>query len=132
MTSTATQEHPADICLLLRVYGEQRWLMREVLPALREAERPGAIDAEDLTAAVAYLEMLWSQACLLASATDMAAAELHPADDACSRVLVEKAQRYHAAIRRLRVGTQTRVQRLAAPLTPSFSREHATGHQPLI
>jgi hypothetical protein len=127
MSSTATKEHPADICLLLRVYGEQRWLMCEVLPALREAERPRALSPNDLGAELAYLEMLWSQACRLANETDTAAAELDPSDAACSHVLSDKAQRYHAAIRRLRLGTQTRVQRLAAPLTPSVSREHAAG-----
>jgi hypothetical protein len=126
MSHTPETTHPPDITLLLRVYGEQRWLLREVLPVLREAERPGAISEDDLSAAMAYLEMLWSQALRLAKETDSAAGVLDPSDARCSQVLVGKAQRYHAAIGRLRVGMSTRVQHLTAPIAPALPHQHAS------
>jgi hypothetical protein len=126
MSSTKETAHPPDISLLLRVYGEQRWLLCEVLPVLREAESAGAISEDDLPAALAYLEMLWSQAARLAAQTDSAAVVLDPADTRCSQILVAKAQRYHAAIRRLRVGMATRVKHLTAPVVPPLPHEHAS------
>jgi hypothetical protein len=42
MTQPADTEHPPDICLLLRVHAEQRWLANEVTPLLRALE-PAAI-----------------------------------------------------------------------------------------
>jgi hypothetical protein len=126
MAQASTQTHPPDIALLLRVYGEQRWLLREVMPVLREAECPGAISEDDLSAAMAYLEMLWSQALRLAQETDAVAEGLDPSDSRCSHVLVGKAQRYHAAIGRLRVGMATRVQKLTAPIAPPLPHEHAS------
>jgi hypothetical protein len=127
MDASVDTSHPPDISLLLRVYGEQRWLLREVLPALREAERPGAVPSDDVAAALAYLEMLWSQADRLAKETDSAAAELDPRDLRCSVGLVEKAQRYHASIRRLRLGVETRIARLTAPLGDPVRHQHAGG-----
>jgi hypothetical protein len=119
--------HPPDISLLLRVYGEQRWLLREVLPALREAERPGAVASDDVAAALAYLEMIWSQADRLAKETDSAAAELDPRDLRCSVGLVDKAQRYHASIRRLRLGVEARIAHLTGPVGAPVGHQHAGG-----
>lgn len=127
MTSSAQTSSPPDISLLLRVYGEQRWLLLEVLPVLREAEQPGAIAEQDLPAALAYLEMLWSQALRLAAETDTAAVLLDAGAPHCSQVLVEKARRYHAAIRRLRAPMRARVERsTAAPVPPPAPRERGS------
>ena len=125
MTNPVLTSNPPDISLLLRVYGEQRWLLLEVFPVLREAEQPGAIAERDLGAALAYLEMLWSQARRLAEETDRAAALVSAQDPHCSHLLVEKAQRYHAAIRRMRSAMQARVERVTAPIGPPISHEHA-------
>jgi hypothetical protein len=121
MTHSTTTSDPPDISLLLRVYGEQRWLICEVFPVLREAEQPDGIAEQDLPAALAYLEMLWSQARRLARETDAAAA-LVDDDPACSQVLVEKARRYHAAVRRLRTSMRARVELVTAPYGPPLPR----------
>jgi hypothetical protein len=120
-----TASHPSDISLLLRVYGEQRWLICDVLPVLREAEQPGAIAELELPAALAYLEMLWSQACRLATQTDAAASLLDGEDPRCSEELVEKARRYHTAVKRLRSAMQARVMHVTAPIGPPLPHQHA-------
>ena len=124
MTDIApTAPQTSDISLLLRVYGEQRWLLCDVLPVLREAEQPGAIGEQELPAALAYLEMLWSHACRLAGQTDAAAALLDAEDSDAGQGLVEKARRYHAAVMRLRAAISTRVERVTAPCEPALLHE---------
>ncbi|HXB16037.1 MAG TPA: hypothetical protein VNV44_09885 [Solirubrobacteraceae bacterium] len=108
-------EHPPDICLMLRVHGEQRWLISKVIPLLRQLEEPGAIAPEELGAALAYLEVVWLEAGLRATETDAAAAELRDAAVTLPSVLSEKADRYHAAVRRLRHAVDRRVRALTAP-----------------
>jgi hypothetical protein len=116
MTQTLTTEHPPDICLLLRVHGEQRWLVSRVIPALRQLEEPGAIEADELDAALAYLEVLWLEAGLRAAETDAAAAALRAAPAAArAAFLAEKANRYLAAVRRLRHAVDRRVSALSTP-----------------
>lgn len=112
MPESAQATHPPDICLLLRVDGEQRWLIAKVVPLLRQLEQPGAIAAAEVGAALSYLEVLWLEAGLLAAETDAAAALLDPHDGVCSPVLCEKARRYHAAVHRLRRAVDTRVRAL--------------------
>jgi hypothetical protein len=114
-TETHLGEHPPDICLMLRVHSEQRWLVSKVIPLLRQLEQPGTIGAEDLGAALAYLEVVWLEAGLRAAETDAAAAKLHPATGALPTVLAEKADRYAAAVRRLRRAVDTRVRALISP-----------------
>ncbi len=116
MTQTLTKEHPPDICLLLRVHGEQRWLVSKVIPALRQLEEPGVVEPDELDAALAYLEVLWLEAGFRATETDAAAAALRAAP-AASRAafLAEKANRYHAAVRRLRRAVDRRVSVLTVP-----------------
>ncbi len=113
MTQTLTTEHPPDICLLLRVHGEQRWLVSKVIPAVRQLEEPGAIAPEELDAALAFMEVLWLEAGLRATETDAAADALHAS---CSEAafLAEKANRYHAAVRRLRQVVDRRVRAVIA------------------
>ncbi len=114
MTQTLTTEHPPDICLLLRVHGEQRWLVSRVIPALRQLEEPGAIEPDETDAALAYLEVLWLEAGLRATETDAAAEALRLAGPHTA-LLAEKANRYHAAVRRLRQAVDRRVRAVTSP-----------------
>jgi hypothetical protein len=115
MSHTLETDHPPDICLLLRVHAEQRWLVSKVVPALRQLEQPGATATDEQGAALAYLEVLWLEAGLLAAETDAAADKLEPRGDDATAVLSEKAQRYHTAVRRLRHAVDRRVRALTAP-----------------
>ncbi len=103
----------ADVCLLLRAHAESRWLSNQLAPVLREIEQRETVAEEQLATALAYLEVLWIEACSRARETDSARVELDAlgADD---RELCEKARRYHAAVRRLRDGVERRVARLLA------------------
>lgn len=123
MPETADTSNPPDICLLLRLHAEQSWLIGEVVPVLRQVERPGSIPEEQLGAALAYLEMLWMQARRLAAETDHAREQLDPGS--CSRVLYEKARRYQAAVRRLRDAVDLRIARATSPHVASDCRQHA-------
>jgi hypothetical protein len=114
-TDTDT-EHPPDICLLLRVHAEQRWLASKVVPILRQLEPPGRIAEEDAGAALAYLEVLWLEAGLRAAETDAAYAKLEQDAESSSQIVSEKARRYHAAVKRLRETIGRRVRRLTLPL----------------
>jgi hypothetical protein len=118
MTHTAPAPHPPDICLLLRVHGEQRWLISKAIPLLRQLEEPGSIPADELGAALAYLEVLWLEAGLRATETDAAAAALDPGDESSSEVLTAKAKRYYAAVRRLRRAVDRRVRLLTCQEAP--------------
>jgi hypothetical protein len=104
--------HPSDISLLLRAYAEQRFLVSELIPVLRELERPGSVPDDELEAALAYLEALWLDECGRAAETDAAFIELNSWDRGPSRVLCERARRYNAAVRRLRATVDVRVTRL--------------------
>jgi hypothetical protein len=108
-------EHPPDICLLLRVHAEQRWLASKVVPILRQLEPPGRIAEEDAGAALAYLEVLWLEAGLRAAETDAAFAKLEQEAQSSSQIVSQKARRYHVAVRRLRETVGNRVARLALP-----------------
>lgn len=114
---------PQDICVLLRVHGEEHWLIAEVLPVLRELEEPGLIPEDQLGAALAYLEILWLDARRRAAETDAAYARLDPADAQRDPILQEKANRYHAAVRRLRTRLDGRVRER------TWLPDDALGHQ---
>lgn len=119
--------HPLDICLILRAHGEQRWLISEVVPTVRELERDDAIAEDQVGAALAYLEVLWLDACKLAAETDAAREQLERANALGDLVLYEKARRYHAAVRRLRAAVAQRVGALTglnhcAPRWPILDR----------
>jgi hypothetical protein len=112
MSSMAEHPHisdPQDIGVLLRAHAEEDWLLGEVLPVLRELEAPSTIPEEQLGAALAYLEVLWIDACTRAAETDAACARLSLADRRRDPVLYEKTRRYHAAVRRLRDALGRRV-----------------------
>ena len=114
--------HPPDICLLLRAHGEQRWLSSEVLPTVRELERSGLVPEEQVGAALAYLEVLWLDACQRALETDAARATLDIASAHESPGLYDKARRYHAAVRRLRTAVGRRVAALTGLPAPAPAR----------
>jgi hypothetical protein len=109
-----------DVCLLLRAHAEARWLGNELTPVLREIEQREIeqremISDQQLGAALAYLEVLWIEACARARETEAARVELD-ALGAVEQSLAEKARRYHTAVRRLRDGLERRVERqLAIP-----------------
>ena len=125
MNSPTDTQHPPDICLLLRVHAEQRWLAHKVVPVLRQLELPGTLAEEDLGPAIAYLEVLWLEAGLRATETDAACAKLEQDAESSSQFISEKARRYHAAVRRLRETVGRRVARLISPLGELPSQEPA-------
>ncbi len=125
MSNSLDTEHPADICLLLRVHAEQRWLANKVTPMLRQLEQPGMIDEDEIGAALAYLEVLWLEAGLRATETDAAFLKLQNASVQSSQVVGEKARRYHAAVGRLRRTVGRRVRRLTLPFEEASSQEPA-------
>jgi hypothetical protein len=103
-----SSSHPPDICLILRAHGEQRWLISEVIPTVRQLEQPDAIDEDQVGAALAYLEVLWLDACQRAAETDAAREQLDR-DAPADQILFQKARRYHTAVRRLRAVVARRV-----------------------
>ena len=121
MTSQTSTSRPPDICLLLRAHGEQRWLISEVVPVLRQLEQRHALPEDQRGAAIAYLEVLWLDAQLRAIDTDAAHATLEATNPNGDRVLHEKAHRYHAAVRRQRTAIARRISALAR----AGEREHA-------
>ena len=127
---TAMPDHsnlsePQDICVLLRAHGEEHWLIGEVLPVLRELEQPGVIPDDQLGAALAYLELLWLDASRRAAETDAAYARLDPADAERDPILHEKADRYHAAVRRLRAKLEHRVRASTWHADDALPNQHA-------
>ena len=125
MNETFQLTEPSDICLLLRAEAEQRWLTHEVLPVVQELERPGVVPDDQLGAALAYLEVLWVDACERAAETDEAFVELNAWDHGPQRALCERARRYNAAVRRLRGVTGARVKRLTYSQQRPISRGRA-------
>lgn len=115
----------SDICLLLRSHGEQRWLVSQVLPVLRQIEHPSSIPEDQLGAALAYLEVLWLDARRRAAETDAACAKLDLLAVDGDRVLYDTARRYHAAVRRLRNAVGHRVIRLTRLGAQPVGHQHA-------
>jgi hypothetical protein len=110
----------ADVCLLLRAHAESRWLSKQLMPVLQEIEERASISDEQLATALAYLDVLWIEACARARETESARVELDALGSG-DRALYEKARRYHAAVRRLRDGIERRVARLLAAPDDSFA-----------
>lgn len=117
---------PPDICLILRVHCERLWLTSEVVPIVRQLERGDAMSEDDVGAALAYLEVIWIDACQRALETDAARAALDRAASDRDAVLCEKARRYHAAVRRLRTVLGRRVATLTGLGSDSPAHEHAS------
>jgi hypothetical protein len=126
MPCVASPPHPSppsDVCLLLRAHAEQRWLSQEVAPVLRELEQPEGLPEEQLGAALAYLEVLWSEASGRAAETDAAYAELDSRGPRGDRALSGKARGYHAAVRTLRGAIARHVSRLLACPGDAFTQK---------
>lgn len=105
---------PPDVCLLLRAHAEARWLTHKVLPVLREFEQSPSHGEDQLGPGLAYLEVLWIEACGRAAETDAARVQLDDRGGNGDRALYEKAHRYHSAVRRLRSAVARRVAKLLA------------------
>lgn len=127
MSDPCEPSHPPDICLLLRAYAEQKWLTTELGPLLDDLERGGVVREDELGAALAYLEVMWVDACVRARGTDAAHASLDPAASERCRVLHERAARYYDAVRRQRAELGARVRRLTHPEEPVGFRQAARG-----
>jgi hypothetical protein len=129
MTQDRAQLPPTDVCLLLRAHAEQRWLGREVEPLLDELQRGRPLPAHERMAAIAYLEVVWMEACRRALQSDGALAALPPspaharAAEASARRLESQARRYHDAVRRLRLSLVERVATLIATADGGFTGE---------
>jgi len=115
MTDPAESSYSSDICLLLRAHGEQLWLTRQVVPLLGELEQSDVIPEDQLGAALAYLEVLWVDACRRAAETEAALAALLESDAERLQLLHPEAREYHAAVRAMRDGLAGRVARFMAP-----------------
>src|SRR5277367_1232047 len=126
MTDHPLSSDPPDICLILRAHGERLWLTSEVVPIVRQLERGEMQDEDAVGAALAYLEVLWIDACQRALETDTARAALDSAGTDRDLVLCEKARRYDAAVRRLRTAVGRRVAALTGIGTDSPAHEHAS------
>ena len=113
MTDRSPTSETADICLLLRAHGEQRWLIYQLVPVVREIEQD-SLPEEQLGAALAYLEALWIEARRRAAETEAAYEQLESPGAVADISVHEKARRYHAAVRRLRDALERRVDRLLA------------------
>jgi hypothetical protein len=125
---------PPDVALLLRAHSEQRWLSREVIPVVRQIETGERLPAEQLPAALAYLEVTWAEAAGLAREADAALRTLDTFDGideegsgspagrlrhphGARQPLPARARRYHASVRELRAAVARRVEELiAAPV----------------
>jgi hypothetical protein len=131
MTRDSDNHHEPDrspaseVCLLLRAHAEARWLSNELAPVLREVEQREGISEQQLGAALAYLEVLWIEACARARETESARVELDALDCGEQQVLNEKARRFHVAVRRLRSAAEARVTRLLAVPEDASRRDHA-------
>ena len=126
MTDHSPSSDPPDMCLILRAHGERVWLTSEVIPIVRQLERGEMLDEDAVGAALAYLEVIWIDACQRALETDAARAALDAARNDRDVVLCEKARRYHAAVRRLRTVVGRRVAALTGLGTDSPAHEHAS------
>jgi hypothetical protein len=125
MTNHPDISHPPDICLILRVHGEQRWLISEVVPLVRQLEQPGLVAEDQAGAALAYLEVLWLDACQRAAETDAAREQLDRDSAGEDRLLYDEARRYHASVRRLRGAVGRRVAALTGLPGQSPAPQHA-------
>jgi hypothetical protein len=123
MSNSPIPQAPSDVSLLLRADAEQCWLHREVVPVLRELEAGKASAEQDASAALAYLEAMWSEATIRARATDAAHGELRCQADPGAADLSHAAKRYHAAVRVLRELIAARIERFADIATTMRSGE---------
>jgi hypothetical protein len=121
---------PSDVCLMLRVDAERRWLSREVVPVVRQLQHLEDLPEEQLGAALAYLEVTWIEACRLAAETEATFAEMNASAPAGrGETLPFKARDYHTAVRNLREAVERNVRALVSPpvCRHSAAPEHVRG-----
>jgi hypothetical protein len=83
----------------LRAHAEQRWLSREVVPVVRQLETREDLPEEQVGAALAYLEVIWSEASRRAGNTDGACTRLDLClSAAADPPLAARARSYRAAV----------------------------------
>jgi hypothetical protein len=114
MSTSFDPSLPSDITLLLRADAEHCWLHREVIPVLRQVESRERLPDEQVGAALAYLEAMWSEATIRARATDAAGAHLNSRDGGHNS-LSSPAGRYHTVVRALRGVVAERVTPFVEP-----------------
>jgi hypothetical protein len=111
-----------EVSLLLRAHAEQRWLSREVEPVVRQIATREGLPEEQLPAALAYLEVIWSEAVQRAGDTDKALTcldlTLPRSEFPECMALAARARRYRAAVLVLRETASRRV----APLLAASER----------
>ncbi len=127
MTDHPITPDSPEISLLLRSHAEQMWLTSEVLPIVRQLERPDGVPEEQVGAALAYLEMLWLDERERATDTEAVHYALLNADVRRDPLLREKAQRYYAAVCRLRASTRRRIEALVGVPSAAPQRRRITG-----
>ena len=127
MSHRSNHPYPADICLMLRSHAEEQWLNRQVLPVVRQLEQPESIPDDQRGAALAYLELLWIDACLRAAETEAARRELGRArrQARADPPFQTEARQLHAVVRRLRQRVSRRVARLISPPWTPRAHQHA-------
>jgi hypothetical protein len=123
-STTSAHREGAEVRLLLRAHAEAKWLTSRVIPVVRELEREPRRPRRHEGTTLAYLEVLWIEACGRAAETDGARVELDTPRRS-GDALHERARRYHAAVRRMRADTAPRVQRLIDPRRHLAARKHS-------
>lgn len=114
MSTSFNPSLPSDITLLLRADAEHCWLHREVIPVLRQVESRERLPDEQVGAALAYLEAMWSEATIRARETDAAGTRLSSCDGGHNS-LSSPAERYHTVVRALRGALAERVTPFVEP-----------------
>jgi hypothetical protein len=107
---------PTDAALLLRVHAEQQWLQDELVELLGQLEQPAALALDEMQAALAYLEVTWSEALRRAAQTDAAFLRWERRHWAAGDgELGAEARSYHRWLRRLRAGLCRRAEPFIGP-----------------
>lgn len=115
---------PSDTALLLRVHSEHRWLQDELAGVLDELEDPTSLSAEQMRAALAYLDVTWSEGVTRARQTDCAYARLELAATAARErgSLIPQAFSYYHWLRSLRESLAERVEPFLGDTSGALSR----------
>lgn len=101
----------SDATLILRVHAEHQWLSEELGGLLDQLENPASLQADELQAAIAYLEVSWAEERRRARQTDGAYARLEcHSDGASGHGLLRQACSYYRWLRGLRATLAERVE----------------------
>jgi hypothetical protein len=127
MSTSFNPSLPSDIALLLRADAEHCWLHREVIPVLRQVESRERLPDEQVGAALAYLEAMWSEATIRARETDAAGAGLNSLNGGHDS-LSSPAERYHTVVRALR---NVVAERVTPFVEPPLETDRGLAREPL-